>query len=261
MNQNIPSRLANSGGAAGPIAVSGDASDRFYQYPGGKGGAGVWQRIINEMPFHTLYCECFVGSGRVLLNKLPAASTIAIDSDAEAIENVTRRWPEKSPAFTAICGDGVQWLQQFPFVGTELVYADPPYLREVRSCQKDLYRHEFADPEQHKILLETLMAVKAKVILSGYWSQLYADTLKGWRTVTIPTVNRRGKKVTEWLWCNFDPPDRLHDSRYLGDNFRVREKINRQKKRWIARLQRMDSKQRQALVEAMRAAGIAFSGD
>ena len=41
-------------------------------YPGGKAGAGVWQRIINQMPPHRLYVEPFVGAGAVLRAKRPA---------------------------------------------------------------------------------------------------------------------------------------------------------------------------------------------
>src|SRR6266545_8384740 len=48
---------------------------------GGKGGAGVWQRIISEMPTHNLYIEAFAGSAQVLRHKRLAGSTIAIDSD------------------------------------------------------------------------------------------------------------------------------------------------------------------------------------
>ena len=38
-------------------------------YPGGKNGAGIYQRIINHMPPHKTYIEAFLGSGAVLRNK------------------------------------------------------------------------------------------------------------------------------------------------------------------------------------------------
>jgi DNA adenine methylase len=34
-------------------------------YPGGKGGAGVYQTIINGMPRHEVYVEPFLGGGAV----------------------------------------------------------------------------------------------------------------------------------------------------------------------------------------------------
>src|SRR6185503_4318140 len=52
------------------------------KFVGSKGGAGVWQRIISEMPPHDLYVEAFAGTGQVLLHKRPARASIAIDSDA-----------------------------------------------------------------------------------------------------------------------------------------------------------------------------------
>jgi site-specific DNA-adenine methylase len=42
-------------------------------YPGGKGGAGVYQAIINQMPPHEVYIEPFLGAGSVLRTKRPAA--------------------------------------------------------------------------------------------------------------------------------------------------------------------------------------------
>jgi hypothetical protein len=55
---------------------------------------------------------------------------------------------------------------------------------------------------------------------------------------------------------NYPEPVELHDYRYLGENFREREKITRQRKRWRARLLKMSSQQRYALM-----ASIAELGD
>lgn len=51
-------------------------------YPGGKAGAGVYQRIINQIPPHDVYVEPFLGEGAVLLRKRPAARTIAVELNA-----------------------------------------------------------------------------------------------------------------------------------------------------------------------------------
>lgn len=48
------------------------------RFPGSKGGAGVWQRIISEMPPHELYVEAFAGTGQVLLKKRPARASLAL---------------------------------------------------------------------------------------------------------------------------------------------------------------------------------------
>lgn len=57
--------------------------------------------------------------------------------------------------------------------------------------------------------------------------------------------------ATEWLWMNYPRPVKLHDYRYLGDDFRERERIKRKKARWIDRLARMDILERQAMLAAL----------
>jgi len=48
-------------------------------YPGGKNGAGVYQRIISLMPPHDVYIEPFLGGAAVMRLKRPARLNIGID--------------------------------------------------------------------------------------------------------------------------------------------------------------------------------------
>jgi DNA adenine methylase len=41
---------------------------------------------------------------------------------------------------------------------------------------------------QHKTLLDTITALPCMVMISGYWSALYADALKSWRRVSFPAM-------------------------------------------------------------------------
>jgi hypothetical protein len=50
---------------------------------------------------------------------------------------------------------------------------------------------------------------------------------------------------------NYPTPVALHDYRYLGDNFRERERIKRKANRWVAKLQNMPVLERQALLSAI----------
>jgi DNA adenine methylase len=94
-------------------------------------------------------------------------------------------------------------------------------------------------------------------MISGYYSDLYADALSSWNTANFQTINRGEKVVTEWLWYNYPEPIALHDYRYLGEDFRERERIKRKKQRRMNRLRTMSILERRALLAAI---GEAWSG-
>ena len=64
-------------------------------------------------------------------------------------------------------------------------------------------------------------------------------------------MTRAGRTATEWLWFNFPAPVALHDYRYLGEDFRERERIKRKKQRWVNRLHTMPTLERRALLNAI----------
>ena len=73
--------------------------------------------------------------------------------------------------------DALKYLDGFNYSDTTLVYCDPPYLRSVRSCQRPMYANEFWTDSQHIQLLELIKQLPCHIIISGYWSELYADML------------------------------------------------------------------------------------
>ena len=222
-------------------------------YPGGKGGAGVCQQIINQMPPHALYIEAFLGSGAVLRAKKPARSSIAIEIDADVITTFSGE-SGRVPGLTLICGDAIEWMEDAAanrYVSSDtLIYCDPPYVRSSRRSPRDLYKFEMTD-KQHLELLNLLDSLDCLVIISGYYSDLYDQRLRGWRMHYFQTSTHGGTPATEFLWMNYPPPIELHDYRYLGNNFREREKLKRRKARWLARLQRMQPIERYAMLDAI----------
>ena len=101
-------------------------------YPGGKLGAGTFQRIISQIPPHHLYVEPFVGGGAILLKKRPAAESRAYDLEPGAIAALRERVPENTRLHVA---DGLQVLEATIFEPDTFIYADPPYLQQaVLSC-------------------------------------------------------------------------------------------------------------------------------
>lgn len=219
-------------------------------YPGAKGQAGVFHRIIGEMPPHDFYVEPFAGSARVFWEKRIAARSILIDADAGAARSLAAAVNAKLDApgralVDVVHGDGLKWLQNegqdILWVDNAVIYCDPPYLLETRRSRR-YYRHEMTD-EDHATLLSALRSVKARVLLSGYPSELYGATLQDWRCEIYKT-RTRGATVTECLWMNFPPVHQLHDWRYAGRNYRQRLGLKRLAARWLARLQAMPARQR-----------------
>jgi DNA adenine methylase len=145
-------------------------------------------------------------------------------------------------------GDGSAFLRSYSFAGDELVYCDPPYLFETRTGP--LYSFEFGDADQHHALLDILTALPCMVMISGYWSQLYAGRLRNWHSIKFQAMTHGGPR-TKWLWCNFPEPIALHDYRHLGDGFRERERFKRKKQRWTSRLHRLPMLEGQALLAAI----------
>lgn len=231
-------------------------------YPGGKNNQ--YQKLINLMPPHETYIEAYLGSGAILRRKRPAARNIGIDSDAAVIaafndaaciDDIATN--DGAAAHQIICADCVQWLANHPELITPqaLIYADPPYVMSSRKQQRPLYNHEYTD-QQHVDLLNLLKRLDCMVMISGYWSQLYADMLTGWHTFSYQAQTRGGSIATEWVWMNYPEPLALHDYSFLGDDYRERERIKRKKQRHVARLQKMDALERRAILWAMQESGL-----
>jgi len=226
-------------------------------YPGGKNGSGVYQKIINQIPPHRVFISAFLGHCAITRYKKPAPVSIGIDSDGDVVKYWTDLIAENSDVagVTVIHGDAISFLKSYDFQGDEFVYADPPYLMETRKSKRRLYNAEYGDMDQHAELLDVLGSLPCRVALSGYQSALYSSVLATWRTISYNTITRGGTVAREWLWMNYPEPATLHDYRYLGETYREREKITRQKRRWHARLKKMTPLQRYALLSSIAELG------
>ena len=61
-----------------------------------------------------------------------------------------------------------------------LFYCDPPYVMDTRNDKSQKYEHEMT-AKQHERLMETLLAIQGKAILSGYEHAVYRPLLEnGW---------------------------------------------------------------------------------
>jgi len=92
-----------------------------------------------------------------------------------------------------------------------MFYIDPPYMLGTRSKgARAVYDYEMTD-EQHEELLKVLQDVKGKVLLSGYYSELYQSKLKApqWHSYGFAVNNQAtgpGQPrpvITEHVWTNY----------------------------------------------------------
>jgi site-specific DNA-adenine methylase len=191
------------------------------RYPGGKGK--LYRNLINLIPKHKVYIECFLGGGAVLRHKKPAEASIGIDLDERALARCNDL-SVHVPTLQLIHDDAIQFLRDYSFQGDEFVYADPPYLPETRRRPR-LYRHEYTR-DDHVALIEVLLNLPCAVMISGYDSPLYRKLLRGWRHLTFRAKTHVDVRE-ESVWMNYAEPAVLHDARYLGNSFRERQQIQR----------------------------------
>lgn len=91
-----------------------------------------------------------------------------------------------------------------------LHFVDPPYMHATRSkprgaLKTQAYRHEMTDAD-HVELLTTVQGLRGLVMLCGYDTELYTDTLRGWLRLDKATRAESGQSGsaprTESLWLN-----------------------------------------------------------
>lgn len=85
-----------------------------------------------------------------------------------------------------------------------LMYLDPPYLRSTRRSGA-LYKHEM-DEEGQRELLSLIVKSRAKIIISGYDSEMYNSALADWHRDETQSQTTSAELATEVIWMNYTPP-------------------------------------------------------
>lgn len=239
-------------------------------YPGGKDGAGVFQRLVNEVPPHDVWVSAFLGDCALLRRKRPAAVNVGIDLDSTAVARFAgSEVANGRPGVQLYRCDGIEWLR-FAFdldrvggpgdraavvarfgvpAGRVFVYVDPPYLRETRKNGKRLYRCEMSEAD-HCRLLAVVRVLPCLVMVSHYACPMYDSALGAWRSFEFRAWTRGGW-ATEKVWCNYPKPERLHDARWLGGTKREREKFARRRRNLREKLLRLSAVERQSILDGL----------
>lgn len=223
------------------------------RYPGGKGV--VFRRIINLMPPHSVYIETHGGAGAVIRNKKPAEVNVILEVSQTAYIGLKTACEGLDKGIIVTNTDAHFYLKTLSIIEPTVIYCDPPYLKKTRSCQKPIYECDYTEA-QHVELLNILKGLgeskNCHILVSGYYSDLYAEALSGWNSINFNSMTRGGSR-REWVWFNYDPPKRLHEYTFIGDSFRERERIVRRRARWISNLKKMPVLERRALIEQIEA--------
>ncbi|EAN0852633.1 DNA adenine methylase [Salmonella enterica] len=221
-------------------------------YLGSKAASGVYQQIIAEMPPHDTYIETHLGGGAIMLRKPRALRNYGVDIDIHTVAEFLDTQRCSAEPLNATAADAVDFLQSFDFAaaGRVLIYSDPPYLPETRTSNAR-YRHEYT-VEDHKRLLRCLLSLPDNVfvILSGYPSQLYDDTLIGWRTKEFQAMTRGGVR-TEKIWMNFQAGGAAYCHKFAGKDYNDRARIKRKALRWKEKYAALPAAERLAIMTAL----------
>lgn len=96
-------------------------------------------------------------------------------------------------------------IKRFDHEGV-FMYLDPPYLLGNRSGKQ--YKHEMSDIE-HEELLRIILQSRAKIMISGYDSEMYNEYLKDWSRIEMKSCAECGKPRTEVVWMNYQVTKQL----------------------------------------------------
>ncbi|MFA5670505.1 MAG: hypothetical protein WC967_14795 [Balneolaceae bacterium] len=221
-------------------------------YRGNKAFPKQYMEIINIMPPHYNYIELCCGSSGVYRHKKLSDESLLVDIDKEVIDILKK---QNYPKTRLSRQNAIRTLQLItvPFYNEPtLIYLDPPYPKNSRSEQKDIYKYEMTD-QQHIELLKELNRVSelgVMIVISTYDNPIYQEHLKGWNKHSYKT-SIHGKVKIETLYFNYPLPTELHDYRYLGKDCWDRQRINRKVSRKVASILKMPDLERKKFLQEL----------
>lgn len=249
-------------------------------YNGCKGGNGVYQQIISLIPPHKVLVIPFLGHCGIVRNIAPASILIGIDASEKVINswkkyliqdllyvykddscNILIKTENSKGNLSGIIHlyqeDALMFLNKklryhiSKYKDDTVLYLDPPYPFSTRKSTQKLYQYEFTD-EQHVHMLSMITKmIDKKIVISTYDNSLYSNSLKNWNKHSFPVGTRNGR-ATETIYYNFSINDGLlHDYRYLGKNFKDRERIKLKVNRWTNNLKKLDARERMAIIRSI----------
>lgn len=81
------------------------------------------------------------------------------------------------------------------------MYLDPPYILSTRAGKQ--YKHEMTDGD-HEELLQEVLKSKAKIMISGYESDMYNKYLSKWHKAYFQSCAEHSGTRREVVWMNYE---------------------------------------------------------
>lgn len=131
-----------------------------------------------------------------------------IPGDKNAWLNSIKNLPWFSKRLQNVCILNNDFRFLLPIATSQcLLYIDPPYLHETRVSTKAYGKYEMS-VEAHNHLLDIVLYSPAKILISGYDSELYNRKLSSWNKFEKEIVNHSSQvkvkqKKKEIVWRNF----------------------------------------------------------
>lgn len=209
------------------------------KYTGHKKINGLFQKIINQIPKHLFYYELFAGSGAIASLMPVTDQKITLnDIDAEVHIKLKEKFPnaviwnyETVGLIDSIARKNVCDFNDY------FVFLDPPYHHSTRPKNTKLYNHEMTDLE-HILLLNNVLKLNCKVMISHPKCDLYEKTLKDWRKVEVKERYHQKTQIVV-LYMNYPEPKELQCYNYFGNDCWERQQMKRKLKGYTNKFSKM----------------------
>lgn len=214
-------------------------------YLGHKNIPGVYQKVINEIPFCNNFIELFAGSGAISEKLGSVQSKIYLnDIDKDVCKFLINKFPSSIVSNEHFL-NALQLFSTLP--AATVIFADPPYLHDTRAKNFERYNFEMS-VNDHVQLLTTLLEYSHKVLIIHPKCELYESMLKDWRKVEIK-IRYNSKTSVEYLYMNFPAEAQLLTSKYLGSDCWERQRIKRKGDKLVQKLLSLPAAERNYLLD------------
>ena len=126
--------------------------------------------------------------------------TVTSDDPAGGIAGDGDAYRRIPPNLVLLQGDAIKWLEanRGHLSARTLIYCDPPYVRNTRRSKRAMYGSAEMDDADHVDLINVLKELPCMVLISGYYSDLYAPR---WQPSTSGlTTPGRSNSTTIVIW-------------------------------------------------------------